>query len=64
MVDSSWQYDKITGLDPNANPAIVFVSNIEVATSLQTITNLFILMNVLSVEILQLLFVIFNFLWA
>lgn len=64
MVDTGRQDDKIAGLDPDSNPTVAIVPDIEVATAIQTVANFLIGMNVLCVEILQLRFVIGKFLWA
>lgn len=64
VVNSSRQDDQITSLDPNTNPTIIFVPNIKVPTPFQTVTYLFVCVNVLCVEVPQLLLIILHFLRA
>lgn len=63
MVDTGRQDDKIAGLNPDSNPTVGLVPDIKVATSIQTVTNFLISMNVFCVEILQFPFVIGKCLW-
>ncbi|KAF5760137.1 hypothetical protein HanXRQr2_Chr16g0749771 [Helianthus annuus] len=64
VVDSGWQNDEVASLDPNANPTIIVVPDIKIPTPFQTITYLFVCMNVLCIEVLQLLLIILHFLRA
>ncbi|KAE8663494.1 Oxidoreductase, putative isoform 2 [Hibiscus syriacus] len=64
MVDSGRQYNEIACLDPNPNPSVILVPDIEISTAFQTVAYLFIGMYVLGVKIPQLLLIVSNFLWA
>lgn len=64
MVNPSRQNNEITSVDVDSNPTVILIPHIKVATPLQTITYLLITMNVLCVEILQLLLIVFHFLRA
>lgn len=64
MVDTGRQDDKIAGLNPDSNPTVVLVPDVEVTTSIQAVANFLIGVNVLCEEILQLRFIIGKFLWT
>lgn len=64
VINPSWQDDHVSFFYPNPNPFVILVTDIKVTATLQAVPDLFISMNVLTIEVLQLLLVIFQFLRA
>lgn len=64
MVYTSGEHNHVSFLDPYADPTVILVPYIKIPTSLQAVTNLFIRMNVLCKEALQLLLIVLHFFWA
>ena len=60
MINPSWQDDHVSLFYPNPNPFVILVTDIKVTATLQAVPDLFISMNVLTIEALQLLLIIFN----
>lgn len=64
MINPSWQDDHVSLFYPNPNPFVILVTDIKVTATLQAVPDLFISMNVLTIEALQLLLIIFQFIRA
>lgn len=52
MVASCWQHNHITLLHPDPDPTILWVTDVEVATTTQAVTNLLVCVYMLLKEIL------------
>jgi hypothetical protein len=64
MVDSTRQNNQVTLSQPNPHPIITLTSDIKVARTIENVSNLLILMQMLMEETLDLLFVnVSHFLW-
>lgn len=64
MVNTSGQNDEVTRPYPYPDPAVILVSNIKVSTPFQAVAYLFVPMYVLGVEVLELLLIVLDLLWA
>jgi hypothetical protein len=56
--------DHISLFHPNPNPLVILVANMKLPAALQAVRDLFISMHVLTEEVLQLLFIVFQFIRA
>ena len=54
MIDASWKYDEIAFLHKNANPPVLWITNIKVSTPIQNKTNFFIRMQMFFKKYFQL----------